>query len=90
MKVKPVTYTIPEQLDAVLHAKIGRGQMSKFVTQALWEALKRDEDALLMEFLEADKDPGNIEVKQSFSEIEGEDFIGLDDFDSEGQTVNEG
>lgn len=50
------------------------------MTQALWEALKRDEVGLLMEFLEADKDPGNIEVKQSLSEIEGEDFIGLDDF----------
>lgn len=78
MKVKPVTYTIPEQLDVILHTKVGRGRMSKFVTQALWEALKRDEDALIMEFLEADKDPGNIEVKQSFSAIEGEDFIGLD------------
>jgi hypothetical protein len=80
MKKKPVTYTIPVHLDAVLHAKVGRGRMSKFVTQALWEALKRDEKTLLMEFLETDKDPGNIEVKQSFSEIEGEDFIGLDDF----------
>jgi hypothetical protein len=82
VRVKPVTYTIPEHLDALLHAKIGRGKMSKFVTQALWEAIKKDEDALLMEFLQADKDPGNIEVKQSFSEIEGEDFIGLEDFDN--------
>lgn len=57
--------------------------MSKFVTQALWKVLKRKEEALLKKFLEADKDPGNIEVKQSFSKIEGEDFIGLDDFDSE-------
>lgn len=81
MKVKPVTYTIPEQLDIILHAKIGRGRISKFVTQALWEALKRDEDALLMQFLEADKDPGNIEVKESFSGIEGEDFVGLDNVD---------
>ena len=80
MKVKPVTYTIPEQLDVILHTKIGRGRMSKFVTQALWDALKREDEALLMEFLEADKDPGNMEVKESFSEIEGEDFIGLDDF----------
>ncbi len=80
-KVKPVTYTIPEQLDAALHTKIGRGRMSKFVTQALWEALRRDEESLLMEFLEADKDAGNIEVKQDFSEIEGEDFIGLNDSD---------
>jgi hypothetical protein len=80
MKVKPVTYTIPVQLDAALHAKVGRGRMSKFVTKALWEALKKDEEALLMEFLEADKDPGNLEVKQSFSEIEGEDFSGMDDF----------
>ncbi len=81
MKVKPVTYTIPEQLDAILHAKVGRGHMSKFVTQALWEALRKEEESLLMEFLEADKDRGNIEVRKSFSGIEGDDFIGIDDFD---------
>jgi hypothetical protein len=75
MKVKPVTYTIPEKLDALLHAKVGRGQMSKFVTQALWEALKREEDLLLNECLQADKDPANTEVRQDFSKIEGEDFI---------------
>ena len=80
MQKKAVTYTIPEQLDAVLHARIGRGRMSHFVTQALWDALRKEEEALLIEFLEADKDPGNIEVKKSFSKIEGEDFIGIEDF----------
>lgn len=89
MKVKPVTYTIPEQLDVILHTKIGRGRMSKFVTQALWTALKKEEESLLMEFLEADKDPGNIEVRQSFSQIEGEDFIGSNDFVFGDQVVNE-
>ncbi len=89
MSMKPVTYTIPEQLDAVLHAKIGRGRMSKFVTQALWEALKRDEEALLMEFLEADKEAGNMELKQGFCELEGEDFIGLDDSGFGEPPVNE-
>lgn len=54
--------------------------MSKFVTQALWETLKRDEENLLMEFLEADKESGNIEIKESFSALEGEDFLGLGDF----------
>lgn len=63
--------------------------MSKFVTQALWKVLKRDEESLLMEFLEADKDPGNIEVKKSFSAIEGEDFIGVDDFDFGEQETSE-
>lgn len=86
---KPVTYTIPAQLDAILHAKIGRGRMSKFVTQALWEALKREEETLLMEFLAADKDAGNVEVKQNFSPIEGEDFIGLEDFDFGESSINE-
>ncbi len=52
IKTKRGSY--PEQLDAVLHAKISWGRMSN-VTQALWEALKRDEEALLMEFLKADK-----------------------------------
>lgn len=77
---KPVTFTIPEKLDAVLHTRIGRGQMSKFVTQALWEALKKEEEALLMEFLEADKDPGNMEVRKDLSKIEGEDFFGIENF----------
>ena len=86
---KPVTYTIPEQLDIALHSKIGRGKMSKFVTLALWEALRKYEESLLKEFLEADKEAGNKEVLQSFSEIEGEDFIGLDDFDFGGRTANE-
>jgi len=89
MKVKPVTYTIPEQLDAILHAKIGRGQMSKFVTQALWEALKKEEETLLQLFLEADKEIGNLDIKHSFSAMEGEDFIGIDDFDLGDRTVNE-
>lgn len=78
---KAVTYTIPEQLEAILHTRIGHGQMSKFVTQALWDALRKEEESLLMEFLEADKDPGNIEIKKSFSALEGDDFIGIDDFD---------
>lgn len=80
MRVKPVTFTIPEQLGAILHSKIRRGEMSKFVTRALWDALKREEEALLREFLDSDKDPGNIEVKHSFSDIEGEDFIGIEGF----------
>lgn len=85
-KVKPVTYTIPVKLDHELHQKVGRGRMSKFVTEALWEALKKDEDDLLREFLAADQDLGNLEIKKSFSEAEGEDFIGLDDFDFETNT----
>lgn len=42
-----------------------------------------------MEFLEADKDPGNIEVKQNFSAIEGDVFIGIEDFDFGDEAVNE-
>lgn len=78
---KAVTFTIPRQLDDMLHARVGRGKMSKFVTQALWDALKKEEDDLLRQFLEADKDTGNIEIKDSFSDIEGEDFIDIQDFE---------
>lgn len=81
MEKKPVTYTIPKDLDIALHTKIGVGHMSRFVTQALWEALKREEDALLLECLEADKDPGNRVLKEDWSPLEGEDFVDLDDFE---------
>jgi len=83
MSTKHVTYTIPKQLDAALHAKVGRGRMSKFVTQALWDALRREEQLLLKEFLEADKDPGNIEVRKDFADIEGEDFTGIGHFEAD-------
>lgn len=81
MRTKHVTFTIPENIDYLLHTKVGKGQMSKFVTQAIWNALKNEEESLLQEFLEADKDPGNIELKANFNSIEGEDFIGMSDFD---------
>lgn len=73
MKTKLVTYTIPKDLDAVLQSKVGRKNMNKFVTGALWNALNENE-ALLMEVLAADKDPGNLEVKNDFATLEGEDF----------------
>lgn len=81
MATKHVTYTIPIQLDKALHQKIGRGKMSSFVTEALWAALKSEEHSLLMEFLEADKDPGNREIKKDFALLEGEDFTGLDKYE---------
>jgi hypothetical protein len=89
MRTKPVTYTIPKDLDAALHARFARGQMSKFVTQALWDALKKEEDALIKEFLEADQDPGNADVKQSFSKLESEDFMGIECFDFEDKSDHE-
>lgn len=77
---KPVTFTIPEQLNLALHKRIGRGKMSAFATRALWDALKKEEEALLLEFLGADRDAGNKEIKENFSSIEGEDFSGIEDF----------
>lgn len=89
MKAKHVTFTIPENIDILLHTKIEKGQMSKFVTQAIWDAFKKEDEALLQELLEADKDPGNREIKASFSDIEGEDFIGMHDFDFTEDETNE-
>jgi hypothetical protein len=86
---KAVTFTIPEQLDTLLHARVKRGRMSQYVTQALWKALEEDENALLKEFLDADKDAGNLEAKADFSGLEGEDFAGIEDFDDEfGENLN--
>jgi hypothetical protein len=42
---------------------------------------KKEEDALLMECLQADKDPGNMQLKEEWSSLEGEDFVDLDDFE---------
>ena len=37
-------------------------------------SLRKEEVALLMECLEADTEPSNLEVKNEFSVIDGEDF----------------
>lgn len=90
MAKRLVKYTIPEDLEALLRIKVDDYRIDTFVTQALWEAL-RQEEALLQEFLDADKDPGNIETKQNFSDLlEGEDFIGLDGFDFTERAINGG
>ncbi len=39
------------------------------------DVIKKEKEALLEEFLSADKDAGNIEVKRDFSAIAGEDFL---------------
>jgi hypothetical protein len=80
MRTKPVTYTIPKDLDAILHSKIGRGEMSKFVTRALWDALKKEEDELIKELQATKSDPAYLELEKDFEFLEGEDFIGIEDF----------
>lgn len=55
--------------------------MNEILKYASKKDLKLNEEAL-KEFLEADKDMGNNEVKLRFSSIEGEDFIELEDFES--------
>lgn len=61
---------------------LGEKMTTKHVTystpiklDALGDALKRQENSLLREFQEADKDLGNREVKEDFAGIEGEGFF---------------
>ena len=79
MEKKQLNIRIDTELNAYLHCRIARGQINKFVNQALWDALKKEQDLIAQEAMEADKDPGNIEVREDFAAIEGEDFPGLED-----------
>jgi hypothetical protein len=76
----PRTYTIPRDLDAILHSKIGRGEISKFVTRALWDALKKEEDEFVAQLIATKTDHAYLELKEDFAFLEGEDFVGLEDF----------
>ena len=57
MKKVNVTFTIPLEINKLLHSIVGRRKISSFVAQALHNALKEELEVLKKAYEQAEQDP---------------------------------
>ena len=67
-----VTFSIPAELNNMLHSMIDRRKLSHFVTQALQQALQEKKEALKEAYLQASKDPDRLRTIKEWEVIDGE------------------
>ncbi len=67
-----VTFSIPVELNNMLHSMIDRRKLSRFVAQALEHALSEQKQALKEAYLQASKDPDRLRTIKEWEELEGE------------------
>jgi len=67
-----VTFSIPVELNNMLHSMIDRRKLSRFVTQALEHALNEQKQALKEAYLQASKDPDRLKTIKEWESLEGE------------------
>lgn len=69
-----VTFSIPVELNNMLHTMIDRRKLSSFVAQALEQALREKKDALKEAYLQASKDPDRLQTIKEWETLEGESW----------------
>ncbi len=67
-----VTFSIPVELNTMLHSMIDRRKLSHFVAQALEQALQEKKEALKEAYLQASKDPDRIQTIKEWKVLEEE------------------
>ena len=76
MKKVTVTFSIPEELNDHLHSVVEKRGLSKFVSAAIEQALKEEEETLKKAYLEAEKESSRQEVVDDWAQLDGEDWDG--------------
>jgi hypothetical protein len=76
MKSVNVTFSIPEDINMMLHSFVERRGLSKFVTKAIEKALKAEKDKLKAAFREAENDLDLKETMDDWAALDGEDWGG--------------
>ncbi len=74
MKNINVTFSIPEEVNSLLHTHVRKRELSKFVTSAIKKALEEEQSKLKAAYMAADKDPDRREVIEDWSSLESEDW----------------
>lgn len=69
-----VTFSIPVELNNMLHSMIDRRKLSRFVAEALELALKEKKQALKEAYIQAAKDPDRLKTIKEWELLEGEDW----------------
>lgn len=67
-----VTFTIPEDVNALLHSVVEKRGLSEFVTKALKKALQEERDALKKAYAAADQDPDRKELLDDWSDLDSD------------------
>lgn len=78
MKTVHITLTVPEDLKELLFTTIGKGSVSKFVSDTLRKALQKKKRDLATDYIAASQDQDNLQVMNDWAAIEGEDFFGFE------------
>lgn len=67
-----VTFSIPAELNNLLHSMVERRGLSRFVAQALENALSEKKNALKEAYAQANKDPDRLKTINEWEALEGE------------------
>ena len=74
MKTVNVTFSIPENINILLHSFVEKRGLSKFVTKAIEKALEVEKNNLKAAFKEAENDPDLKETMDDWAALDGEDW----------------
>ena len=67
-----VTFSIPEDVNSMLHSVVEKRGLSEFVTKALQKALAEEREALKKAYAAANEDPSVKEVIEDWSVLDTE------------------
>ena len=70
-KIK-VTFSIPVELNNLLHLMVDRRKLSHFVAQVLKQALSEKKQTLKEAYKEASKDPDRLRIIKEWEVLDGE------------------
>lgn len=71
MKTVNVTFSIPENINVLLHSFVEKRGLSKFVTKAIEKALEEEKNNLKAAFKEAENDPDLKETIDDWAALDG-------------------
>lgn len=74
MRTINVTFSIPENVNILLHSYVEKRGLSKFVTKAIINALEVEKNNLKAAFRAAENDPDLKETMDDWAALDGDDW----------------
>lgn len=72
MKNINVTFSLPADLNTLLHAYVSKRGLSRFVAEAIQKALDEKRQILRQAYIEARNDPDRLEIINDWKILDGE------------------
>ena len=74
MKKISVTFSIPEELNTQLHSVVEKRGLSAFVSNAIEQALEKEQHNLENAYKESNSDSNRVKLIEEWSQLDGEDW----------------